>query len=105
MQDRDEVRAGLDSLRELANYSARSAIVSHTWRKYRTSILTKMSLVFLAFAMMVGLSLFRILPYTQNLITRCALSAIVVAALYALLTPIQSLNVLRRDRNRSFHEG
>ncbi|MEO1999361.1 MAG: hypothetical protein ABGZ17_29300, partial [Planctomycetaceae bacterium] len=105
MQDRDEVRAGLNSLRELANYSARSAIVSHTWRKYRTSILTKMSLVFLAFAMMVGLSLFRILPYTQNLITRCALSAIVVAALYALLNPVQSLHILRRDRNRSFPEG
>ena len=103
-QDRDEVRAGLDSLRELANYSARSAIVSHTWRKHRTSILTKMSLVLLAFTMLSALSVFHILPYSQNLITRCALSGVGVAALYALLNPIQCLHTLRQDRNRSFHD-
>ena len=101
-QNREEVRAGLDSLRELANYSARSAIVSHTWRKHRTSILTKLSLLILAFSMIVGLSVFQILPHTQTLITRCALSAIVVAALYALMPPIQSLQALWQDRDRAF---
>jgi len=102
-QDRDEVRAGLNSLRELANYSARSAIVSHTWRKHRISLLTKMLLVVLSFAILSTLSVVQFLPDSQNLIVRCALSGVGVAAMYALLNPIQSLHTLRQDRKRTFN--
>ncbi|MDA1017074.1 MAG: hypothetical protein O3A00_21775, partial [Planctomycetota bacterium] len=41
MQNKDQVRANLDSLRQVANMSARSALASHSWRKLKETMRSK----------------------------------------------------------------
>lgn len=53
-----ESRAELDSLRELANYSARSAIAQHTWKKTKSELAMKASFVAGALAMSAGMDSF-----------------------------------------------
>jgi len=57
-QNKDEVRAKVDSLRELANFSARTAIATHTRREARSHLTGKVLLVIIA----VGLT---VLLYTS----------------------------------------
>ncbi len=40
----EELRAGINSLREVANLSARNAVATHTWKKMRGSIFVKLVL-------------------------------------------------------------
>ena len=49
-QDVSTVRANLDSLRELANLSARTVVARHTWRKLRGTIVVKGTLLAVALA-------------------------------------------------------
>lgn len=49
--DKEAVRADLDSLRELANLSARSAIAKYTWRRVRAMLVVKALLTVVAFAL------------------------------------------------------
>jgi hypothetical protein len=51
-----ELRAGLDSLREVANRSARSAIATYHWKRLRSQILTKSILT--ATSLLLSIALF-----------------------------------------------
>jgi hypothetical protein len=47
----DEMRAGVDSLREIANHSARSAVALHTSRKLRRSMAVTLPLAIISFVL------------------------------------------------------
>lgn len=53
-----EIRAGIGSLRELANYSARSALAQHTWKKTKSELGMKVSFVIGAVVTAAGMDHF-----------------------------------------------
>lgn len=56
--DSVEIRAGLGSLRELANYSARTALAQHTWKKTKSELAMKVSFVVGALVTVGGMDYF-----------------------------------------------
>jgi hypothetical protein len=50
-QSKDVERAGIDSLRELANLSAKSAVAKHSWRKLRSGVAVKLGLIVVSIAL------------------------------------------------------
>jgi hypothetical protein len=53
--DSTEIRAGLGTLRDLANYSARTAIAQHSWKKTKSELGMKSSFVAGAVAVAAGM--------------------------------------------------
>jgi hypothetical protein len=49
--DTEQARAGLGSLREVANKSARQALTQHFWKRYRSSLMVRVTLIVMSFAL------------------------------------------------------
>jgi hypothetical protein len=64
-KDAQEVRAGIDSLRQVANLSARTAVAKHTWKRTRSLIYVRAGLTLLAFGLGAFLLLWP-LPDREN---------------------------------------
>ena len=70
------MRAGLDSLRQLANQSARSAIATHHWKKFRLKVAVKFALSVTSLAVGVLLLTGRFWGFGSSIAPGCAATVI-----------------------------
>ena len=106
--DAQEVRAGIDSLRHVANLSARTAVASHSWKRDRSLIFLRALLMLAAFAVAGVLLIGPLSPEGRfaNQGYAALFIAIVAGADFARTTwRIYSLNSLRKTSERDVASG
>ncbi|MCH7873065.1 MAG: hypothetical protein IID33_15320 [Planctomycetes bacterium] len=105
-QDKDEIRAGLDSMRELANLSARTAVAAHTRKQFRSQITVRTGMLVIslvAAAVFFTGGLWSSISYVQY--GWASLAVAIIAAMALSRSKMAAHSMTRRGFADSSNEG
>ncbi len=95
--DKEAERAGLATMRELANFTAQSAVARHSWNKLRNAVVLKIGLATTCFAT-AGVLVAYELPYSMFFAPVAALSGAYLC--YDLINSVRELKRMPKSKKR-----